>query len=120
MMKKWLYLLAAVLCFSSVEAQAQFKDNQIQDNKIYLFYSEGCPHCKDAEAYLQKNYSNLAMERLNVRTKHGYNLFVKCVNKFDLGNEVGTPLFCMGKNYLMGWDTSYQAKFDEYVKPFIK
>ena len=69
---------------------------------------------------MQKNYPNLAMERLNVRTKHGYNLFVKCVNKFDLGNEVGTPLFCMGKNYLMGWDTSYQAKFDEYVKPFIK
>ena len=34
MMKKWLYLLAAVLCLSSVEAQAQFKDNQIQDDKI--------------------------------------------------------------------------------------
>lgn len=119
-MKKILWLLAVVFCMQGSQAFAQFRDDEIQNNKIYLFYSDGCPHCKDAEAYLAQNYPNLKMERLNVRTRHGYDMFVKCVKKFDLGREVGTPLFCMGDKYLMGWDNTYPDKFKSYVKPFIE
>ena len=118
MMKKIFCLCLALLGLYGVSVQAA--DNEIRDDKIYLFYSEGCPHCKDAEAYLAQNYPNLEMERLNVRTRYGYYMFVECVKKFDLGSEVGTPLFCMGDNYLMGWDNSYPDKFKSYVKPFEK
>ena len=55
-----------------------------------------------------------------LQTKEGFELFVKCARKFNLGNQIGTPLFCMGENHLMGWSPESEKEFDEYVKPFIK
>ncbi len=123
-MKKLFYLLILGVVLAGwgavQEGRAQFLDNEIRGDRIYLFYSEGCPHCRDAEAYLAEKHPGLQMERLSVRTRQGYDLFVACVRKFNLGSQVGTPLFCMGDHYLMGWADDYPEKFEAYAKPFLK
>ncbi len=45
---------------------------------------------------------------------------VKCARKFNLGDRIGTPLFCMGRKHLMGWAPQNERKFDMYVRPFVK
>ena len=90
-------LLSAVLVAAAFCLGGCAEKSAIQSDKIYFFYSETCPHCHDAEAYL----------------------FVKCAEKFNLGQRIGTPLFCMGDNYLMGWAPEYENRFDAYARPFL-
>ena len=94
-------------------------DTNISNDVIYFFFAESCPHCHDALAYINRKYSALNMILVDVAKPKGYDLFVKCAQKFNLGNRIGTPLFCMGGNYLMGWAPEYEAKFDEYAKPYV-
>lgn len=128
MEKLTLFLTAIILAVSACDnsnTQAQTNDNTtqqsaIQDNKLYFFYSTGCPHCHDALAYINDKYPDLTLSMVNVSNRDGYNLFIKCAKKFNLGNQIGTPLFCMGDNYIMGWSDDYAKKFDDNVAPFIK
>lgn len=50
----------------------------------------------------------------------GRDLFMQCVKKFDLPHkDIGTPLICMGDNYLIGWSEEEAKKFDSFVQPFL-
>lgn len=60
------------------------------------------------------------MTMVNVGNPGGFNLMVKCARKFNLGDRIGTPLFCMGRKHLMGWAPQNERKFDMYVRPFVK
>lgn len=120
-MKKLLYFLLACFLFTSAcDTQSNQAVEEISPDKVYFFYSETCPHCHAAEAYLKKNYPNLPIERVDVSQKDGYALFVKCAEKFNLGNQIGTPLFCINENYMMGWIPEYAPRLDAYLKPFIQ
>lgn len=57
------------------------------------------------------------MAMVNIHVGNGFELFKACGEKFRLGNSIGTPLFCMGDKYLIGWSENNARKFDEYVKP---
>ena len=40
-----------------------------------------------------------------------------CAEKFDLPqNRLGTPLICMGNNYILGWSEKAPATFEAYLK----
>ena len=102
-MKKLFTLLAAVLCLlTACSQQPASPGESLSADKIYLFYSNSCPHCHDALDYLDRNYPDLKISLVNV------------------GNRIGTPLFCMGDNYLMGWSPETEKRFDSLVKPFLK
>ena len=105
---------------SSATEKETVAQNEIKTDEIYFFFSNSCPHCHAALAYINAKYPNLKMAMVNVANPEGYALFVKCAQKFKLGNRIGTPLFCMGDNYLMGWADEYAPKFDAYVKPFLE
>lgn len=110
-------LLAACVCLGACHNQP---DNKLYADEIYFFYQTTCPHCHHAQAYIDQKYPDLKMVSVNIADKNGFELFAKCAKKFKLGNKVGTPLFCMGDKYLMGWAPEYEATFDAYVKPFLK
>ena len=96
-------------------------NKDLADNKIYFFYYNECPYCHLAIDYMNKNYPNLDITMINIHNPGGYELIVKAAKKYKLGRNVGTPLFAMGKNYIMGWDESSSPdQFKEYVKPFLK
>lgn len=118
-MKKLLTALTVALLFISAckdkPAQAE-----ISPDKVYFFYSNSCPHCHDALEYINQKYPKLKMTMVNVANADGRELFLRCAQKFNLGRYLGTPLFCMGDNHIMGWSPEYQAEFDRYVEPFLK
>ncbi len=126
-MTKFFKFLTAVLAFAvicvfcynvSSSANASVRD-QISNKYIYFFYQSTCPHCHHASAYIRKKYPRLKMVNLDVKDPDNYNLFLKCAQKFHLSqNTLGTPLICMGNNYIMGWSDMDEPRFDTYVKAF--
>ena len=95
-------------------------DVVISENEIYFFYSNGCSHCHHALEYMNKKHPELNINMVDVAERSGYNLFKECAEKHNLGNQLGTPLFCMGDKSLMGWGGQSSKIFDEYAAPFYK
>ena len=90
-------------------------------SEIYVFVQKTCPHCQAAEAYLDKSYSNVSIQIRDISQSENRALFFACAEKFGLSKwSLGTPLFCIGNHYIMGWGPEEQAKFDAYVKDFFK
>lgn len=114
-MRRILYILAMVLLGSNVAA-----DDELAADKIYFFTHKGCPFCEMAEEYIAKNMTDVAIEHVDIDKPGGMFLFRKCVQKFKLGREIGTPLFCMGDDYLMGWSEDNLRRFVELVERFKK
>ena len=114
-MRKILYVLAMVLFGFNVVA-----DEELSADKIYFFTHKGCPYCEMAEAYIEQHMSDVTIENISIDKPGGMFLFRKCAQKFKLGREVGTPLFCMGDDYLMGWSEENQQRFFELSKRFKK
>lgn len=127
-MRQFSALIAILLCFvTACEKQTDVPQEhektvqaEIEKSKVYFFYYNGCPYCHDALDYVNAKYPDLEMSMVNIKNPAGYQLFTECAAKFNIGRNVGTPLFCMGDDYLMGWGPDAAKRFDEYVKPFIK
>lgn len=115
-MYRFFVLLAATL-FLGANAQA---DETLDNNKIYFFSYDGCPYCRKAEEHIAQKQMNLNMEKVDIYKPGGMYLFKQCAQKFNLGRNVGTPLFCMGDTYLMGWSEENQKQFDELSRKFQK
>ncbi len=116
-MKKFFYLFIAV--FLSIVGQSQAED-EISSDKIYFFTYKGCPYCQRADEYINKIHPNLNIEKIDIYKPGGMYLFKKCAEKFNLGRNIGTPLFCMGNDYIMGWSEDNQKRFNELSVHFIK
>ncbi|MBE6447969.1 MAG: hypothetical protein E7018_01550 [Alphaproteobacteria bacterium] len=111
--------LFLVGCSDASQSGAASQAPQIRSDKIYYFYQTSCPHCHHALAYIKQKHPSLNIEKINIANKAGFDKFLRCAQKFHLTDgNLGTPLFCMGDRYIMGWSTENQAKFDEYAKPF--
>jgi len=93
--------------------------SKISNNQVYFFYQTTCPHCHHAIEYVNRKYPDLKMVLVNIANHDGFSLFEKCAGKFNLTENLGTPLFCMGDKYLMGWSPSSEKQFDAYVQPFL-
>ncbi len=114
-MKKLFSIMVVMLLVACSQNEAELKDDQ-----IYFFYSNSCIHCHHAIEYINAKYPDLDVAMVNVANSNGYNLLVEAAKKYGLTQSVGTPLITFGNNYLMGWAKQYEAKFDEYCKPFVK
>lgn len=122
-MKRTLVSYIALVLFALVgwgcTAQAVSQE-VIQEKEIYLFTQRTCPHCWAAEAYLKEKYPSLTIEPREISDRKNLALFFACGEKFGLDKaRMGTPLFCMGKHYIMGWSQEEQDQFDTYVKDFL-
>lgn len=119
-MKKIFYLLVFSLLFTAAcDGNASNARTELSPDKVYFFYSNSCPHCHDALEYINGKYPELKLSMVNVGNSEGYNLLINCTRDFKLGSRIGTPFFCMGRQYLMGWSPQIADSFDEKVKPFL-
>ncbi len=106
-------------CGENSQSTENIAESEIADNKIYFFYYNGCPYCHHALDYMNEKYPDLKIVMVDIYKDGGFDLFKKCADKFNLGREIGTPLFCMGDQYIMGWSKGTEKQFDDYVKPFV-
>ncbi len=112
-------LIIALCVFGITACEKQVTETKLDDNKVYFFYQSTCPHCHHALEHINHVAPNLDMQMVEIAGS-GRNLFIKCVQKFNLPREqIGTPLICMGDHYIMGWSEIEAVKFDEYVKSFM-
>ncbi len=120
-MKKILSVLVVTIAFLTGcgEKTTSEMNNQEAKEVISFFYSNTCPHCHEALKFINAKYPDLRMNMVNVATKQGQKKLMECARKFNLGNRVGTPLFCMGDKYIMGWSDEFAPRFNEYIKPFL-
>lgn len=124
-MKKLLFVIScllvgigAVLLFSEKTVAAV--EEEIAADKIYVFVQRGCPHCISAEKYLKEKHADLDMELRDISERKNYNLFLACGAKFKLNKySMGTPLFCMGENYVLGWGEEGPGEFEEALEKFL-
>lgn len=91
----------------SIKATASATDN-LQSVTIKLFYGEGCPHCREAESFLNKikgNYSNLNIQKFEVyHNQDNQNLMQLEAKK--LGATVrGVPFIIIGSEYTIGYQS---------------
>lgn len=122
-MKKILTALASIFMLFGLAScdkdQISASPAQISNNQIYFFYQNTCGHCHHAAQYISQRHPGLKMVNVDVRTPEGFNLFLKCAQKFNLNqNSLGTPLICMGSHYIMGWSDEDANRFDSYVQRF--
>ncbi|MBR1605941.1 MAG: hypothetical protein IJ660_07560 [Alphaproteobacteria bacterium] len=92
-----------------------------KDSEAIQFYThEGCPYCEKALKYIQINYPKLPLQVYEIGQPANMVKFVECADKFKLDRkQLGTPLICMGENYIMGWSQENQKLFNEYVKSYL-
>ncbi|MGE4442675.1 MAG: glutaredoxin family protein, partial [Desulfomicrobium sp.] len=74
---------------------------------VYLFYGDGCPHCKKEEKYLkmyEKKYADLNMHRFEVYfSDENMKLFGRVAE--SMGADVsGIPFLVIGDEYIVGFD----------------
>jgi len=74
---------------------------------VYLFYGDGCPHCKKEEKYLklyEEKYADLNMHRFEVYfSDENMKLFGRVAE--SMGADVsGIPFLVIGDEYIVGFD----------------
>ena len=123
MLKNIIFTLVLALSINTANAQTVVKleETEINPNKIYFFAHSMCHECKDTYMFFATQHADLNIPIVDMRHKENFNLYKKCVQKFDIKNaELRLPLICMGNNYIMGWNKSQEAKFNQYLEEFQK
>lgn len=106
---------------SGIRLKKAEASNKIDNGHIYFFYQERCPHCHHSRDYIKEKYPNLKVEYRDIAVQANWPDFMECAKKFNVPeDQLGTPLICMGKNFILGWSEKDQNNFDKYVKSFLK
>ena len=116
--KKTLYILFLFIGMNGVISCE--KKELFNQNTVYLFWQDGCVHCHDAIKHIQAKHPNMNIEMLNIKETSAREKLIQAVKEFNLSNKIGTPLFVMNKEVLMGWSKETQNKFDLSAQKFQK
>lgn len=116
--KKIVFVFFLFLSISGLSACE--KKEPFEQNRVYLFWQDGCVHCHDAIKHIQAKHPNVNIEMLNIKETSARKKLIQAVEQFNLSNKIGTPLFVMNNEILMGWSKETQIKFDSSSKKFQK
>lgn len=116
-------LLVALFCFVVMLLTACDDKNSVRylsKNEVYFFYQTTCPHCHTAAQYIKEHHPDLKVKGLDIKMPGNLRMFHQAVSDYKIETAAGTPLICMGDNYIMGWNDSDTKLFDEYVSGYYK
>lgn len=87
----------------------------LAEDTVYFFTYKNCPYCKLADKYIKQHHPTLKVEKIEISGVENTLLYLECAAKHGFGESAGTPLFCIGKNFIRGWDGDAPRRFDAYV-----
>ncbi len=107
-MKKILKTLLVVLLF--VPFMVFAKEDSSKDLNMYLFYGEGCPHCKALSEFLDeylKEKKNVHVYKFEVwHNEENLGKLQEIIKLMDT-KETGIPYLVVGNNVIVGYDSEY-------------
>ena len=108
------FLIGIIILPLSVNA----KNNDKQ--KIYIFYGDGCPHCKAEIKYLNKllseeKYSNIELEKYEVWHNNDNVKKVDDIAELLDVPASGIPYLIVGTNVVIGYDDSYKKDIKNLI-----
>ena len=93
-MKKLSYILALAALFITSACDNTPKElTEIVPNRAYLFYSDGCPHCHEAQEFLNRKYPDLNILKINVDNPAGAKLMTQCAKNSKSENKSAFRFF---------------------------
>ncbi len=102
------------------EEPAPVSKSILMQAKIVMYSQEGCSHCKHAKEYIEAHYPNVEVEVVDIASDENYKRFTASVKARRI-RSAGTPLILLGQeDYLIGWSTESEKKFQEYVDKLYK
>ncbi len=103
-LSRFLGICLLSLSFIGIPADRAAADSipQQTDSQIYFFFQKGCPHCRDALQYIKGRYPHLQLIGRDISLPGNMRLFQQAVYDYGIYGMVGTPLICLGNNYIMG------------------
>lgn len=116
-MKKWIFLFVfslSVLTLFGCDKKEEFKENT-----VYMFWQPGCSHCHHAIDFFKSEGSDIKIEMFDVSKEEGNRKLLIAMKLFNLGNQIGTPLFIMNGKHVMGWSEKIEGSFKE-IDPVFK
>lgn len=98
-------ILFTILCFFCLLPVTQAKEKV----DVYLFYGEGCPHCKaESEMLLDLKDSDVQIHTYEVWNNEKNQTFLeKVIEQMDLSVS-GVPLTIIGSSYITGYTDEYE------------
>lgn len=113
-MKKIIIFIITLLSFiPNIKAEEKQLD-------LYLFYGDGCPHCKALEEYLDdylKDKDNIKLHEYEIwYSEENQNLFKKVQNAMNIKAN-GIPYLVIGEDVVQGFIENYtEEKINGYIK----
>lgn len=89
-------------------------------DEIYLFWQEGCSHCHRAIEFIDKKYPNLSVKKMDLADEKSRIKLIEIAKKYQLANQIGTPLFVIDDEVMMGWSKEVQEKFVQKAEKKLK
>ena len=107
--KIWFLVLILVLLIIPLKVNAKNKQ------KIYMFYGDGCPHCKEETKYLDKllkkdKYKNYELEKYEVWYNSDNSKKATEIGDILDVPASGIPYLIVGTNVIVGYTSSYNHK----------
>lgn len=107
-MKRFLLLLAVLSFCASFFLHPVMAEEKTEpdDVTIYLFHSQGCPHCHKEREFLEKlneKYANIHLQMFEITTEQENALLYQKVGQ-ELGAQTGSvPFTVIGQRYIVGY-----------------
>ncbi len=124
---KYIILLLALLMFISlffVKNNIRKTDNSRSDqqpsNELMVFVQDGCLHCEHAEEFLAINagkYKDINVVFYNLKNRDAQVLLFKNISRLDIPQDgLGTPIFIMGDEYIVGFGENEKSNLIQLLK----
>ena len=111
------YLAICFCSFCLLFSAGCRKSNDIRTlskHEVYFFYQTACSHCHMAAKYIKDKHPWLKVKALDVSMPGNMRLLQEAAKTYKIGDAIGTPLICFGENFIMGWGSDEERKFDEF------
>lgn len=112
-MKKYIFALILALLIIPFNVDAK-------EINMYLFYGDGCPHCKALEEYLEEEYlskKDINLYKYEVWKNAENQALLSKVQEVTQEEALGVPYFIVGETVIQGYSgSSSEERVDKAIK----
>lgn len=90
--------------------------------RIYLFHGDGCPHCAEADLFLEeieKEYREIEVVRYEVWYNVENNNKLEKVKSYFLTSSRGVPFLVIGDQYFSGFNSSIKKQMKQQIFSYL-